>query len=76
MIEEFYQQISKASAAKVSKPTKLLVAVFYSASVCFAIVPCTKHVLGLYLDSRKTEAYSQAVVSLHWDSYFLRTCWA
>ena len=70
MIEEFYQQISKASAAK---PTKLLVAVFYSASVCSAIV---KHVLGLYLDSRKTEAYSQAVVSLHWDSYFLRTCWA
>ena len=39
-------------SGNVSKSTKWLVAVFYSASVCSAIVPCTKHVLGLYLGSR------------------------
>ena len=80
MIEECYQQLSMASAAVWQR-----FSVDKVASRCFLPCFCMLRHCALYKTrfgtvSRlswtwlpKTEPYGQAVVSLHWDSYFLKT---
>ena len=80
MFEECYQQLSMASAAVWQR-----FSVDKVASRCFLQCFCMLRHCALYKTrfgtvSRlswtwlpKTESYGQAVVSLHWDSYFLKT---